>query len=534
MLLVSTFVCIEGLYLVRSEFNPDESQSAHLIHTLRTDLPYRDFKPYKTVLGYYLQLPALLLTDDSWRGYLLLRAQLTAINALAMLLAAFMLARHFRREAVCFALLMLVTMSTFVERAFEIRVDMLTAWCGVFSLLLLLDRRFFFAGVVCALSFFVSQKGAYYIVSSNVALAAWLMFKRDRAALLGALSFNGAMLAILFAYLAGWSMFSPSESVVGTTFKAYRIISFGEVYEYLGQYWRQTLWRNPFFYAVAAVHLLQCVYWHIQGLIQDHESLLAPYAFALCALCLWHNQPWPYFFLLLIPTLFVVHASFFHRLIPVLGGGQQFVLLLFLAMALIPLIGRFDVTFNRYNDHQRHVLEVAESFLEPGDGYVDGVDLLYRQRQAVKTLRWLDRRNLMRLGRQDESELLRIVAEAPIKLLIHNSRLARLPESLRAYFDENFASFNSNIRIYAPLVEPGPFSLRFAGRYRLAGRATDVAVIDGVPRAIGQSVTLAAGAHTSSGVGGLRMVYLPVGWEEHVDERFIEERPDFGDFKYTQ
>ena len=199
-----------------------------------------------------------------------------------------------------------------------------------------------------------------------------------------------------------------------------------------------------------------------------------------------------------------------------------------------PLIGRFDVTFNRYNDHQRHVLEVAESFLEPGDGYVDGVDLLYRQRQAVKTLRWLDRRNLMRLGRQDESELLRIVAEAPIKLLIHNSRLARLPESLRAYFDENFASFNSNIRIYAPLVEPGPFSLRFAGRYRLAGRATDVAVIDGVPRAIGQSVTLAAGAHTSSGVGGLRMVYLPVGWEEHVDERFIEERPDFGDFKYTQ
>ena len=152
-------------------------------------------------------------------------------------------------------------MTNFLERSFEVRVDMLSTLLGLFSLLLLLGRRFVFAGVLCGLCFFFSQKGVYYILSTEAALAAWVIVKRDRSSLGDAVRLNLAMLAVLAAYMGAWSVLSSLSSVSFATFVTPRFVAFTDIYDNLNYYWLQTLSRNPFFYAIALVHLLQLGYW---------------------------------------------------------------------------------------------------------------------------------------------------------------------------------------------------------------------------------------------------------------------------------
>ena len=59
----------------------------------------------------------------------------------------------------------LFAMSTFLERAAELRVDMLTSLAGLVSFVLLLSRRYALAGLACGLSFLISQKGVYFFAA---------------------------------------------------------------------------------------------------------------------------------------------------------------------------------------------------------------------------------------------------------------------------------------------------------------------------------------------------------------------------------
>ena len=45
------------------------------------------------------------------------------------------------------------------------------------------------------------------------------------------------------------------------------------------------------------------VVWWAKGSLEKKNRYLAVYALGLLACCIWHEQPWPYFFVILVPTL---------------------------------------------------------------------------------------------------------------------------------------------------------------------------------------------------------------------------------------
>src|SRR5688572_12657595 len=101
----------------------DEFDGASDAYQLLSVTPYRDFRPYKTDLGYYLELPPLLVTSDVWTGLMLSKAWLAAINAAAIFSATVTLAMLFSPVAALTGQVLLISVTTFLERSSELRVD---------------------------------------------------------------------------------------------------------------------------------------------------------------------------------------------------------------------------------------------------------------------------------------------------------------------------------------------------------------------------------------------------------------------------
>ena len=170
------YAVIETIYVTGLPLVMDEFQGAAAVHKLTTGIPYRDFMPYKTVLGYYIQLIPFVFPGTVWDKLMYIKWEMVIINTLAIFFAAQMLAKHFHRAAVFLATLLLISMSTFLERSGALRVDMLTAWFGLFSLLFMLDKKMIVSGILVSLSFLVSQKGAYYAISAGLSLTTHFLF----------------------------------------------------------------------------------------------------------------------------------------------------------------------------------------------------------------------------------------------------------------------------------------------------------------------------------------------------------------------
>jgi len=392
----SIYLLLEVAYIYRLPLVMDEFQVATDALRHARGVPYRDFLPYKTVLGHYAQLPLLLSSSSPWWPLLITKLGIAIVNASVIGYGCIALARSFRREAVLLALLALVLMSTFLERSAELRVDMLTSLCGFLSLVALIERRPLRAGAWAALSFLVSQKGVFFLVAGGAGLGMAVLTGPDRRSALGTASrFALIALACILIYIAGWAFVSSWSAVVAAIFgTAQRVVSV-EVYSIRLQFWVQTVSRNPFFYAAAILALLRVTQLGGWRKLPYPVSVLVPYAVALLCMGVWHRQPWPYFFVLLIPTLFVLNVVFFD--IGLKLYGDRYVLGLappmwgfygVLAIA-IPLL-RVPVNLNRDNSPQRATVELASALLGADETYLAGVGLLIHHKQAVGRLAWLD------------------------------------------------------------------------------------------------------------------------------------------------
>ena len=71
----------------------------------------------------------------------------------------------------------------------------------------------------------------------------------------------------------------------------------------------EQLIQDPLFYLLAVISLGRLVANRMHGERGFEEFVLMVYGMVLCGLGFWHKQPWPYFFVLLIPTCFVLIAS---------------------------------------------------------------------------------------------------------------------------------------------------------------------------------------------------------------------------------
>jgi hypothetical protein len=528
---------VAALYAFSQPLVMDEFQGAAVVSWLRTQLPYRDFAPYKTVLGYYVELLPLELGGDLWSSLVAVKLFLVITNAAALGAVALRLTRIYRPAAVVLATWLLAVMSTFVERSGELRVDMLTAVCGWFSLLALLERRALLAGALAGTSFLVSQKGVYFAVAAAGALAWEVVAARaSRESLRAALALGAGMLIPLSLYVAVWSALSSPGAVLEATFLAHRAIALDELYE-IRHFWFQTWLRNPYFWAVALLGLSLLYQRRSAGPAGYRDRILWAYGALLLALCLWHKQPWPYFFVLLIPTLYVLCAVFFDAELARSGRPSALFVAAYLVLGMAWPLVRVPRVLERSNAFQREQVRLAEQLLGPQDTYLAGVEMVYTRRQSLSELRWLDAPHLQALNRQSEDELGVLEArlrEGPPKLLIWDYRLAGLPARLRSALEADWLPFHGNLRLYAPRQSAGSRELRLAypGAYRLLAPREARVVIDGAAVQPGQPVFLGAGRHQTTSDVEFRLAWLPAPGALAADPAFREPRPLF-DAVYT-
>lgn len=530
-LLSLLFLALQVVYANRFPVIMDEFDFAYSIQRLGQKVPYRDFAPYKTVLGEYVQAPVLWTAPDLWSGIVRVK-MLNAVLAVALLsLISLSLTSMYRPDAVVAGLALLYSMSTFSERASELRVDMLTALVGLAGLLFLMRGRFFWTGVLAATSFFVSQKGIYYWIATEVALAVVLLVRRgDREswAAIVRVHLGGAL--VFGAYFGFWSLVASPANVFHPTMISPARQAFGGLYPNIRWvYWKQTLERNPMFYLLAGLALIQITRTSDDLRKRDWRVLALPYGLVVALLGAWHQQPWPYFFVIVIPTFFVLVVI---TLDWWLGrdwrpGTRLACIAIVSATGLILPLMRLNTTLRRDNAYQRTTIEVASALLAPSDTYLAGVSILYDRPQAVDDLSHMGYAVAQEISARSDTEqrrLIRKMEQVPLKLLIMNYRVAALPGTIQIYLRDHYAQFFGSVHLYAPVVRTNEVVVRFPGRYRISSNHT--VVIDGVSLQPGTEIVLDRSTHSTDGVP-FRLLLLPQLPAIEVDARQQQESAFF-------
>ena len=260
------FVAQQATYVSRFPLIMDEFVDAEAVKACLERVPYRDYPSTKTVMGYYLQAPVMAAVSDPWQAMLAVKMEMVALAIAALIFASIRLSRHSGRTSVLVGLALIFAMSTFNERCSELRSDMPTAVFGLIALILLIDDRPLASGVLAGISLMMSQKAAYYVVSSEAALLALVVVFRNRERLRDLFLFNIGSAASFGAYLGFWSVVASPASVFGRTFLGPSKLAFTTYTAVPVQYWPQTLVRNPFYYALAITAL---VYLLARGLRRD-------------------------------------------------------------------------------------------------------------------------------------------------------------------------------------------------------------------------------------------------------------------------
>lgn len=509
-LLLLGYAAIESLYIAHMPLVMDEFQGAYAVHELARGLPYRDFLPYKTVVGYYLQLPVLELVPGLWASMLAVKVEMMIAVVAALAAACAVLRRSIGEGAIVAALAMALAMSDFLERSADLRVDMLTAVFGLLSLLALLRRRDSLAGGLAAVSFLVSQKGAVFVVAG----AALLLLNGGPfvGAARSAARYLLTAAAPLTLYLIGWSCVAPPAVVFRSVMFGPAAVVTSDAVPIRAHFWLQTMSRNPLFYALALLAVV---------VLARRARGIAAYAAIVALLAVAYPQPWPYHFVLLVPTMFVAIAAALDDWLGRPRWRWAVMGVIVVGAVAFPL-SRLRVTLRRDNGPQRAAVELAHALVAKDETYLAGVDLLYDRRQAPEALRFLDNNLQIRLHHALPAQLAataQAIAAAPNTLVIVNEQLSALPPPLLRVLRGRYAPLWGNVWIYAPAVLPGRFELERDGTYELQplGAAGGMH-IDGA--AVAGSVALARGAHTYAGAAPLRLKLQPAGWRAMADRRF--------------
>ena len=517
VILLAAFYCaLQLLYITHLPLVMDEFDGAYEAFRLRRSLPYRDFLPYKTTLGYYIQTAGSFGWPSVWSRVMGIKFEMAVINSVMLAAAAAFLSRTVRRPAVVAALLPLIACSAFLERSSELRVDMLTAWAGMWSLLFLLRGRYLWAGAIAGLSFLISQKGAFYLLAGSVALLFEFVAARERreSVVRQGLQFVAGATTVIAVYVLIWGAFTSLHTVVSATFLGGAKAALVSGYEIRRRYWTQFLRRDFMFCLLTAMAL-----WRTASV---RTLAIFIYAIALFAQALLYTQPWPYFFVLILPTAMVLQAVAFE-----MTHWRPTVTAVLLVLAVLYPLHRFFLVLERSHDYQRYNVELASSLLAPRDRYLAGIDIIHDHEQYPSPLARLDGSVINHL-RTMPSALLVPIQEAleqrPPLLVINSYRISGLPDALSKSIARNYARISASVFLYAPMPSGEQIRLAFPGRYAIDAKTPGEVEIDDARYRTETRVELAAGNHRVIAAQPVRFRLMPVGVENVLDPRFVREQ----------
>jgi hypothetical protein len=445
------YIIFQMIYIPYTMLARDELWFAHHIYQYTQHIPYRDFSPYKTVLGYYLLSIPLYFSHGILAPLFYIKDEIALFNGLALGVVALWASTWFQPRAIFYTLMIIIASQFFLIYSVDLRVDMLASWLCLVSALLLLSHRAGWAGVLLAVGFLVSQKVLWYIVASNGALlfAGFLQatpHKRGRAFFL----FNAAMFVTLTVYVGVWSGFASVSTVLHSVFyESYTQskITFYAAAHYV--YWRAILQDGPLFILLWPLTFLSLFDAQAREQTKTRRVFIAAYASLVIVMMVIYQQLFPYNIVFFVPAFFVLYAEFFtwlltifnretHQVIVTLSSRQLFwffslyvlvivfailyftLPLFYLTIISIPLVlwsclekshkagfflpcllfvtltmtgvfyplVRMSVyAYTLNGQYQKDMIRLTDSLLQDKEEYLAGVPLLYNKNQTVAGLK---------------------------------------------------------------------------------------------------------------------------------------------------
>ncbi len=305
------FLVIQFFYIPYATLSIDDFWLAYHTYHYKTLLPYRDFAPYKTVLGYYIFLVPLNFSYGLLKPIFFIKYWLTLINVIFLLSTTCWLRKFFSSTAILLSVTLIVFTQIFLSYSSDIRVDLLAYWLCLISVMFVFEENYFLAGIVLGLGFLVCQKAIWYFIAMNAGLAGcWLVNERTWRLIKNILVFNFSTIIIVSAYILFWSYFSSLKIVLHSVFYEAYIISSVDWYTGIRTYfWNFIITNNPGLFLLWPFALFG-----LFMLPAKRHVFIAIYASVILFFVFSCKQPFAYYPLAAVPALFLLYAEFFTSL----------------------------------------------------------------------------------------------------------------------------------------------------------------------------------------------------------------------------
>lgn len=496
LLLTSAYLLFEFFFNQYATLSADEFWFAHKAYEFQTLVPYRDFVPYKTVLGYYVLTLPMLFGHGVLHTLVVVKNAVAIINAFLFLIAGIAMSRLFTKSAVLASLIIILLSDIVLTFSTNIRVDVFAYWWCFFAMIFLLHtlrqrniRYTLMAGIFIGLGFCTSQKVAWYWFAIDCTLSLyWLAFQRNKKDFLLLCLFNVSAFAVLALYIAIFASISSLSIVFSSMFTQAVAIYQADWYEpRLIRYWIFTLRLNPLLF------LLVPIGWLSLCVTCPHDKYQQRFFIVICTtivlfLLITYRQAFPYYLQVMIPGFMLFFAAIFDWLLTLFADRKWLKVSLVLLPVIAAMVQLIPITRDvkaLAGDYQhRHLLAIDTLLKKDGD-YFAGIDLLYNRSQPVFGLELLAGPTIGYLNHPTEklkevmlpslnlngsltvAGVLQSLRDARIKLYVNNYRVRGLPPAIQQFLANEFLHYSGSVYLYAPriAIQQRNFVLKFSGEY---------------------------------------------------------------------
>lgn len=525
------------------------SWSGDLVSGLR---PYVDFIPYKTVLGSYVYCLPFFVTDKI-ENILLLGRQLGFLTAVASIAVLGVLHKRVfsSPKGALWAVLWTLTCSTFLERSFRIRVEMLTTLLALLAVWQFVSiqnwRRNLMAGIWLCLAFCVTQKAAFFIFAFFVAY--WLAYAKPAARpVRDFVVFGAAGLFVFLVYVVVFGFGGHYVEVVKTTLlgKSLAAVTLESSYEGLYRFYGQTFWRNMVFYGMSFSGLLYVlISWRSEAW---EKKFAATFTLIVLLLLIVHRKPWPYVFVMVIPFLGLFAGHLSQTVFDALKGSPR----LLVALAVLLCVIVIPNSIRRFTEHmqidifpQLQTVRSAEAALGLDDVYFDGICMIGTRRHVrlgsldgtgaeAPLDNWsqiFDKRRRSILLENWETEgprLFEALRKAQCKVIIHNYRFESIPDEFQEFIDRHYTLMDLNVYVSGSEITSSPQTVHpiWGGDYGFLAKGDCRNVeIDGRPVSeLDGKIHLEPGEYTVRYEGNGSLLLVPIEAWKHMRQNKFDRR----------
>jgi hypothetical protein len=315
----------------------------------------------------------------------------------------------------------------------------------------LLDKKYFYAGLLLGLGFATTQKAIWYLAASNVALVVFsLRYARNDRAIKSIVIFNLTVMLSIVIYIATWSYIADYHTVMKSLFSEAEAMYQLDWYNSARlSFWHIITIYNPLLYLLWPFTIVSLFATNEQDSQYQNRFFVITYSLVILLCLIPYKQVFPYYMQVTYPALFAAYASFIGWGISIFQNNAANKLLIsakqlwlitsiyllglifviatlnlpigYLLLFCIPLAITIKLTQNSHQSalliliglttlvihfifpaiqlpykltylegsYQRATIESLQPLLQDGSDYIAGIELVYDKNQPINGIRHL-------------------------------------------------------------------------------------------------------------------------------------------------